>query len=326
MLSKFSFSVISLLIFSSPSLAAYQGMFVQICYGSIGPNGQPRIGAQGVCINDCAAIRMGGKPRTLTKGNMADAQGEETDRVHAAWVQARLGHRVPRVMNIHSEALAKAQQVQIPAFFDAFLPEKIRMSGGQQLSQFYANKAVQSGDTFDVGFMWGQQVINNFNQQVLNPPIPFAAALMCIAQHPVNDGQEFRMILTRQLFRRFTSVLRRETSELQQVTAGHKSAVVEPIWLRTARNLTVMAYGDIKLETPVWSDLYGKDEVVRIIKSSDPDYPPKMSTKTSGGKSGGGQSAKTTGPAKSAVPKSKVTGTKPLVKSTKPAATRPIKA
>ncbi len=154
-------------------------------------------------------------------------------------------------------------------------------------------------------------------------------------------GREFRMTLTTQLVRRFTSVFRRETTELREVTAERKSAVVEPIWLRTARNLTIMAYGDIKLRTPVWSDLHGKDEVVRIIESSDPDYPPKLLTKTTGNKSGGGQSTKATGgkstkmtgatpsptaPTKSAATKPKATSTKPVAKSTKAAPTRPAKA
>ncbi len=83
---------------------------------------------------------------------------------------------------------------------------------------------------------------------------------------------------------------------MREVTAERKSAVVEPIWLRTARNLTIMAYGDIKLRTPVWSSLHdGEDEVVRIIDSSDPDYPPKLSIKTTGSESGGSQPMKATG-------------------------------
>ena len=125
---------------------------------------------------------------------------------------------------------------------------------------------------------------------------------------------------------------------MREVTAERKSPSVEPIWLRTARNLTVMAYGDIKLGTPVWSDLYGKDEVDRIIDSSDPEYPPKLSTKTTGNESGGastkstgGRSTKMTGatptaPAKPGATKATATGTKSIPKSTKPAANGRAKA
>ncbi|PBK60876.1 hypothetical protein ARMSODRAFT_1026147 [Armillaria solidipes] len=217
------------------------------------------------------------------------------------------------------------------------IPTGENSSGGQQLTRFYTSSGAQPGDTFDVGFVWGQPAVNNLGQQVLIPPIPAAATQMCYAQQPVNDGREFRMILTTQLSRRFTSVFRRETTELRAVTAERKSSAIEPTWVRTARNLTVMAYGDIKLRTPVWSDMHDEeDEVVRIIKSSDPDYPPKQSTKTTGSESGGGQSTKATGgrstkmtsatptaPAKSVATKAKAKGTKPLVKSTKPVAKRP---
>ncbi|PBK93452.1 hypothetical protein ARMGADRAFT_1062917, partial [Armillaria gallica] len=249
MLSKSSFFAISLLIFSSPSLAVYRGLF-----------------SQKRMQDDCSVQQL----------DFSSTKREETDRLRAKWVQAHLAHKVPRVK--------KARQVKTPPFFDAYLRKKTR--------------------------------------------------------YPVNDGREFRMILTTQLFRRFTSVFCRETTELREVTAERKSAVVEPIWLRTARNLTIMAYGDFKLRTPVWSSLYdGEDEVVRIIDSSDPDYPPKLSTETTGSESGvgqpmkatGGKSTETTGvtptaPAKSVATKATATATKPLVKSTKAAATRPTKA
>ncbi|KAK0185223.1 hypothetical protein F5146DRAFT_1005833 [Armillaria mellea] len=73
-------------------------------------------------------------------------------------------------------------------------------------------------------------------------------------------------------------------------------AAPAPIWLRTAQNLTIMTYGDIKVGTPVWSDLHdGEDEVVRIIGSSDPEYPPKLSAKTTGSGPGGSESLESDG-------------------------------
>ncbi|KAK0501171.1 hypothetical protein EDD18DRAFT_790500 [Armillaria luteobubalina] len=341
MLSKFSFSVISLLILSSPSLAVYRGIFSQTCY-QYTSRGVVRHGAQGVCINDCAAIYLGGKPQRLTRGTARFQDGGCTGGINghtpcnvgasAFGVQGTSCDEYPYATTHEGAASGN------PAVLRC-IPAGENSSGGQQLTQFYSS-GVQPGDTFDVAFVWGQPVYNNMGQQVgTNPPIPAAAVQMCYAQHRANDGREFRMILTTQLFRRFTSVFRRETPELREVTAGHESAVVEPTWARTARNLTVMAYGDIKLETPVWSDLYGKDEVVRIIKSSDPDYPPKMSTKTTGSKTGGNQSTKGTGgkstkmigatptaPARLLVTKAHTTGTKAIPKSTKTAANRREKA
>ncbi|KAK0222560.1 hypothetical protein EDD85DRAFT_796444 [Armillaria nabsnona] len=332
MLSRFSLPVIFLLIFSSPSLAIHVGIFSQTCYQYMS-RGVVRHGAQGVCINDCAAIRLGGKPSILTKGNgrfqdggcTGGINGQTPCNVGASTFGVAAGtscDEYPYASTLEGAASGNPSILRC-------IPAGENSSGGQQLTRFYINSGAQPGDTFNVGFVWGQPV--------LNPPIPAAVMQMCSGPQPANDGREFRMILTTQLFRRFTSVFRRKTTELRAVTAERKSAVVEPTWVKTAHNLTVMVYGDVKVRTPVWSDMEdGEDEVVRIIKSSDPDYPPKQSTKTNGSKSGGGKSTKATGggsskmasstptaPAKSAATKAKATGTKPLVKSTKPAATRP---
>ncbi|PBK79115.1 hypothetical protein ARMGADRAFT_1172511 [Armillaria gallica] len=340
MLSKSSFFAISLLIFSSPSLAIHVGIFSQTCYQYIS-RGVVRHGAQGVCINDCAAIRLGGKPSILTKGNgrfqdggcTGGINGQTPCNVGASAFGVAAGtscDEYPYASTLEGAASGNPSILRC-------IPAGENSSGGQQLTPFYTNSGAQPGDTFNVGFVWGQPVVNNLGQQVLNPPIPAAVMQMCSGPQPANDGRELRMILTTQLFRRFTSVFRRKTTELRAVTAERKSAVVEPTWVKTAHNLTVMVYGDVKVRTPVWSDMEdGEDEVVRIIKSSDPDYPPKQSTKINGSESGGGQSTKATGgrstkmtsatptaPAKSAATKAKATGTKLLVKSTKPAATRP---
>ncbi|KAK0185222.1 hypothetical protein F5146DRAFT_1228154 [Armillaria mellea] len=337
MLPKISFSVISILIFSSPSLAVYRGLFTQICYPYT-TKGTPRFGAQGVCINDCAAISLGGKPSILTYSNVRMQDGgcsAGRDRKTPCKVGASaFGRQNTECDEYPYGTTTEGAASRIPAVLRC-IPDSENRSGGQQLSQFlnHPTPAVVPGDTFSVGFVWGQPMTNNLGQQVLYPPIPAAAMQMCETQYPVNDGAEFRMILTTQLFRRFTSVFRRETTELREVTTERKSAAAEPIWLRTAQNLTVMAYGDIKLGTPVWSDLHdGEDEVDRIIDSSDPEYPPKLSTKSTGNESGGastkvtgGKSTKMTGatptaPAKSAATKVKATGSKSVTKLTKPAA------
>ncbi|KAK0436564.1 hypothetical protein EV421DRAFT_1739514 [Armillaria borealis] len=266
MLSISSFYAISLLAVSSPSLAVYRGLFSQTCYPSIS-HGAPRVGAQGVCINNGATIRMGGKPQILTRrikrmqdGGCSAGRNRQTPCKNFNTKKFNTDEYPYGTTRCIYSSQNKARQVETPPFFDAYLREKTR---------FFENSGTDPGYTFGIGFVWGQQV--------LNPPIPAAVMQMCYGQ-------------------RFTSVFRRETSELREVTAERKSAVVEPIWLRTARNLTVMAYGDIKLRTPVWSGLHdGEDEVVRIIDPSDPDYPPKLSTKTTGSESGGGQSTKATG-------------------------------
>ncbi|SJL03024.1 uncharacterized protein ARMOST_06369 [Armillaria ostoyae] len=339
MLSTSSFYVISLLIFSSPSLAIHVGIFSQTCHQYVS-RGVLRHGAQGVCINDCAAIHMGGKPSILTKGNgrfqdggcTGGINGQTPCNVGASAFGVAAGtscDEYPYASTLEGAASGNPSILRC-------IPTGENSSGGQQLTRFYTNSGAQPGDTFNVGFVWNQPVYNNVGQQVgVQPPIPAVVMQMCSGPQPVNDGREFRMILTTRLFRRFTSVFRRKTTELRKVAAERKSGVrlIEPTWVRTARNLTVMVYGDVKVRTPVWSDMEDReDEVVRIIKSSDPDYPPKQSTKTTGNESGGGQSTKATGgrstkmtsatptaPAKSAATKAQATGTKPLVKSTKPA-------
>ncbi|KAK0222557.1 hypothetical protein EDD85DRAFT_796441 [Armillaria nabsnona] len=324
MLSRSSFFAISPLIFSSPSLAVYRGLFSQTCYPSIS-HGAPRVGAQGVCINNCAAIRMGEMPQSLTRrikrmqdGGCSAGRDRQTPCKVGASAFGTQGTSCDEYPYGSTEEGAASQNAAVLRC----IPEKENSSGGQQLSQFFDRSGTDPGDTLDVGFVWGQLLVNNMGQQVLYPPIPAAVMQMCYGQYPVNDGREFRMILTTQLFRRFTSVFRRETTELHEVTAERKYAVVEPIWVWTSRNLTVMAYGDIKVKTPVWSSLHdGEDEVATGSESGG-----SQSMKATGGKSTETTGATPTAPAKSAATKATATGTKSPAKSKKPAATRPAKA
>ncbi len=64
-----------------------------------------------------------------------------------------------------------------------------------KLTQFYTNSGAQPGNTFNVGFVWGQPVVNNLGQQVLNPPIPAAMMQMCAGLQPANDGKALLSLL-----------------------------------------------------------------------------------------------------------------------------------
>ncbi|KAK0450590.1 uncharacterized protein EV420DRAFT_1562577 [Desarmillaria tabescens] len=224
---------------------------------------------------------MAGKPSTLTRGDGRNQDGGCTGGINGQ-TPCKVGASVFGAPGTSCDEYPYASTREGAA------------SGNPSILRCIPAEENSSGDRgfnleilFDVGFVWGQPIYNNAGIQTgTNPPVPAVAVQMCYA-HPtqrVNDGREFRMVLTTQLWRRATSVFRRKTAELQEITAERKSTVVEPLWVKTANNLTMMVYSDVKLGSPVWSDGEdGKDKVVRIIKPSDSDYPPKQSTKKATG-------------------------------------------